>query len=301
MAWVQEGPLGSFHGRFLQSLDARDADPPARLYHYTTADGARGIVESQTIWGSDARYLNDSGELTYIDKVVATAASELRPQYAEGVAADFLDGATMGLFGASGDRVYVVCFCAHGDQLSQWRGYPRDGRGFALGFDAQTVKGAAPLLLRKVLYDEREQVREVRDVLVFFCDWLSSVVPDDAWRTSLCSLALLEAGHVLAECLFSFKHQAFSEEAEWRLVQVSRGELDDAVQIRTGPFGLVPYIEMRPTWHLPRISPLLPIADVVVGPTPHQALATNAMRTLLTVSGHGREVAVRNSDVPLRV
>jgi len=43
------------------------ADSPEKLlYHYTTVTGLKGIVESQSLWASDVRYMNDSAELKYI-------------------------------------------------------------------------------------------------------------------------------------------------------------------------------------------------------------------------------------------
>lgn len=43
------------------------ADTPKELlYHYTTISGLKGIVESQSLWASDVRYMNDSAELQYI-------------------------------------------------------------------------------------------------------------------------------------------------------------------------------------------------------------------------------------------
>ena len=35
------------------------------MYHYTDGRGLKGIIESQTIWFTDYRHLNDPGELSY--------------------------------------------------------------------------------------------------------------------------------------------------------------------------------------------------------------------------------------------
>ena len=35
------------------------------LYHYTTAEGLRGIIEDKAIWASDYRFLNDATEFEY--------------------------------------------------------------------------------------------------------------------------------------------------------------------------------------------------------------------------------------------
>jgi len=67
--WVH-GDCREFERSWLKRWNARNAQPPPCLYHYTNADGARGIVTSQTMWGTDARYLNDTSELSYVNTVV---------------------------------------------------------------------------------------------------------------------------------------------------------------------------------------------------------------------------------------
>src|SRR6185437_8828799 len=45
------------------------------LFHYTTADGLKGIVEQNCIWATAAAYLNDASEIEYgctlLDEVLA--------------------------------------------------------------------------------------------------------------------------------------------------------------------------------------------------------------------------------------
>src|SRR5882724_7991667 len=35
------------------------------LFHYTTADGLKGIIEKNELWATSAYFLNDSAEITY--------------------------------------------------------------------------------------------------------------------------------------------------------------------------------------------------------------------------------------------
>jgi hypothetical protein len=125
------------------------------LYHYTDARGLLGIVQSRQLWASNAAFLNDSTEVTYIREVLAEVAEEFRDEHA--VTADIREYAASAFAGtdrfsategrtasvisilegaptmASGVLdVYVSCFCAYGDLLSQWRGYPSSGGGYAL-------------------------------------------------------------------------------------------------------------------------------------------------------------------------
>jgi hypothetical protein len=40
-------------------------EAPEVLYHYTTAKGLMGILESNILWATDLRNMNDFSELTY--------------------------------------------------------------------------------------------------------------------------------------------------------------------------------------------------------------------------------------------
>ena len=44
------------------------------IYHYTDAHGLLGIVQGRQLWASNAAFLNDSTELTYIREVLAEVA-----------------------------------------------------------------------------------------------------------------------------------------------------------------------------------------------------------------------------------
>jgi len=39
--------------------------PDTVLYHYTSAEGLKGIIENNELWATSAYYLNDSAEMFY--------------------------------------------------------------------------------------------------------------------------------------------------------------------------------------------------------------------------------------------
>jgi len=49
----------------------KDAD--FNLWHYTTAEGLKGILYDQTLWATDYRYLNDESEITYSKTIIRQA------------------------------------------------------------------------------------------------------------------------------------------------------------------------------------------------------------------------------------
>jgi hypothetical protein len=54
---------------------------------------------------------------------------------------------------------YISCFSTEKDSLGQWRGYANDGRGVAIGFNADILKGLENqnIYLNKVIYHENIQ------------------------------------------------------------------------------------------------------------------------------------------------
>lgn len=247
-------------------------DVPDRLWHYTTTDGLLGILGTGKMWATDAMYLNDSRELLEgADRLAweaATAVADPTPNPSQ-VRRLWLD--LHRVLGADAtvklpeQGPYVACFCSEGDLLSQWRGYA-SGSGFAIGFTGPGLQTLAESLrgtLLKVVYDTPKS-------------------GDDAlFRSS--ALTVGESGrHIIPapEDLARFKHRAFREEQEWRLV-VSEGSAlapqgKLAPLFRPGVLGVTPYIQIE-------LGPDS-LVEVMVGPGGDQELRRLAVERLLASS-----------------
>jgi hypothetical protein len=170
------------------------------IFHYTDTAGAVGIINSQSLFASDFRYLNDSTEGTIIESLltpilvdeVAVASKEL-------LAAGFVNKQYYEELGSNADKLqaeallrsmttaannisprFVVSFCRHKEEseqfkhglLSQWRGYADRG-GFALEFDEpgldDLIKSESEkffygaVVWRDVLYKGFEELFEGKD------------------------------------------------------------------------------------------------------------------------------------------
>ena len=293
------------------------------LYHYTDAQGFLGIVQSRQLWASNAAFLNDSTEVTYIRGVLAEVAEQFRDEHA--VTADVREYAASafagtGRFSPTEGRtasvisilegaptmaggvfdVYVSCFCAWGDLLSQWRGYPSSGGGYALGLRPESIRRGGGVL-RRVIYDEETQRRLLYDLLAPIVDAMASADPEegkDLWDW----LVRDHLGRVYAsleECSFCFKHPGFTEESEWRLVVLRARKPrqrpnDPPADVRATRTGLLPYVKRSLEGDA--------VAEVVVGPSSQPTLAADAAVQLLSNAGYENARAiVVHSAIPLRV
>src|SRR5258708_31414533 len=130
-------------GRIIKLHNDRDVTAPRPssefLYHYTTGDGLKGIVENNELWATSAYFLNDSAEIYYgsdllkhvLDDWIAKnvrpetslslgLARQLRKWFGEDLVQKHIVPA-----------IYVACFCEDDNLLSQWRTYGQSA-GYSL-------------------------------------------------------------------------------------------------------------------------------------------------------------------------
>jgi hypothetical protein len=114
--------------RFAQEAPHRRA----HVYHYTTNEGLKGIIESKSLWATGGYYLNDTSEIEYGCRLAANSLKEklgyAETEFARGVLNrardDLRDPAQQAM---RITNYYVACFCENDNLLSQWRTYGHSG------------------------------------------------------------------------------------------------------------------------------------------------------------------------------
>lgn len=139
------------------------------LWHYTTLDGLKGMLSSQTLWATDYRHLNDSSELTHSKfllyqelfpkvkciieneceiNIGAKKTTELHGGIESISKAETIETINILINGLINPPTpyaipFILSFCKslkndaslqRNGLLSQWRGYGKDG-GYAIIFD----------------------------------------------------------------------------------------------------------------------------------------------------------------------
>jgi hypothetical protein len=106
------------------------------LYHYTDADGLKGIITAQQVWFTHFEHLNDPTKMKFGIDVAKEALAEVGKR--EGPRIKVFCDMVASLFTYENMRstfeIYVASFSRARDDLNQWEVYSAKGQGFAIGF-----------------------------------------------------------------------------------------------------------------------------------------------------------------------
>lgn len=138
------------------------------LYHYCSVAAFHSIVSDGSLWLSSLSMSNDRDEgrlasgalrrLAASDRLSADQVDRIQREFQQ------IEEAYDGL---------GLCLSQAGDQLSQWRGYGRDGRGLSIGLnraylmhlaESQTEAHFRHLSLDRVVYEPEEHENRLRDL-----------------------------------------------------------------------------------------------------------------------------------------
>jgi hypothetical protein len=283
------------------------------LYHYTDGRGLKGIIESQTIWFTDYRHLNDPSELIHgiemahdVMRLAATGADSRVRLFLECLADMFSSknfSATLEFF--------IASFSRERDDLGQWRAYADNGRGYAIGFaprvfrivDKPDRKPHENVFVGPVLYDVGEvttrhhlAVDEAAAIFLGAVDANADLVRDKAIGIPFMQdLARAIIASPLIWNSLTSKHPAYAHEREVRLIILGlRNKLMPYITMRLRGSEIVPYIVHR----LPIREPHN-IVEIVVGPAA-PVDTERSVRTMLNSLDVDRNVGVNRSDIPYR-
>jgi hypothetical protein len=142
-----------------------DTDP-LLLHHYTSGTGLLGIFDSDSIWATLIHSLNDAKEFAHAIDVAQGHLFMLRRNSTDDTINALIETVSESIERISSRAIYVACFSAQEDSLSQWRGYCPPGFGYSLGlFGEELRRIAAPqgFQLRQCIYDHGERSKVIEE------------------------------------------------------------------------------------------------------------------------------------------
>jgi len=303
--------------------------PITVLYHYTSAEGLRGIIENNELWATSAYYLNDSAEMFYGYNVLREVLDQWLKENTRTE-----DSITLGLarqlrssFEDLFEKrllkpIYIACFCEKDNLLSQWRAYGQSG-GYSIGFRVFPKIGIFGERLTpepniytcqwtQVEYDRTKQLAICREILYPIFAILDQPKVAHAMREVTehpivgYQKLLTSTMDILLEEIVRFKSEAFKVEQEWRAVVRQRefmkqgtddgGKTPVPVCFRTSRGMIVPYVRLIPC----QPNKKLPITCLRSGPTLDKTMAGVSISMLLAKNGfphlriEGSDITVRN-------
>jgi len=272
--------------------------PPKKIgckYHYTTIKALRGIVESNTLWVSNAMFLNDSSEVKYARKVIEETIKENKEieneviKIIENFIQDIIDNS---------EQIFVLSTSNNKDSQLLWSNYSRLD-GYCLGFDFSKVWDRMYLKsndndkkinklnfkqnisIDKVIYNKKEQKEFIREPLLIINKFYKNNPQKELSRFK----------HYFFHVLMMFKNPKFKHEEEFRIV-FYLPEYEKYVDYYVSNGILIPYIEIN-------FEQKIPLKYIKIGPRNNVDIAIASIESFLQSNGF-ENVEVTKSDIPLR-
>jgi hypothetical protein len=280
--------------------------PTAEVYHYTSASGLVGIANEKALWATSHLHLNDSMEHEIALRLLEEGVREADLSDKQRRVFSFI----LDLFR---EPFYVASFSERGNLLSQWRAYGGQGVGYSIGFAPNNPlfhsAAAASFNLVRCRYEHEEQKRLARALVSTFVEEYWSSLTDKDAETPDSIRAFFRQYQwrfILALFISACKHNAFSDEREWRLVSQHPDYLADKgrIRFRPGRFGVVPYFPIP--LHQDDLKPRLD--SITIGPAFNEEASRKALDVLAIthldkdyVDAQGRKVPqIIASAIPYR-
>lgn len=274
------------------------------LYHYTDAKGLFGILDTKQIWASSYRYMSDAQEFYYgFDLISDLFPGKLPFQKwcfnfsGNSAELNFAEFIRTRKHHYDLDILFVASFSTKddGDSLSQWRGYAGLHSGYSLGFSREILNSInSDTRLIACCYNKEQQLKELKELVnKYYLQAIKLITnhdPDDTF------VILTDIGHRLAapdvvSLSAKFKHEAFKDEEEWRLVVGPLILNDERICYRDSERVIIPYVKID--------FNTTGLKHIIVGPGPHKERNERSLRQMLIQKGF-KDVNVSVSKVPFR-
>ncbi len=277
--------------------------PEETLYHYSTFSGLLGIIDRRALWSSDIRYMNDSAELKHTADLIQV---EITRRIMKGhdnptLLSQFLDWVTHRI--TNGRMLFGSSFRAHGNLLSQWRGYSKVGKGVSIGFDPDYILECAKaqsFQVGKCIYNPTSQRNLIKKVI----DGVEKLAAEHLkishkeQEIQAYSYIFEQIESDLLRIAAILKHPSFQEEDEWRLVSpVVTDYVNSPVLFREGRSMLVPYVEFQ---LLSKDKKPIDIEHMYLGPTSNIVISMNSLSMYLAKNGVKPRKDITYCQIPYR-
>ncbi|KXF54642.1 hypothetical protein AXA44_40540 [Rhodococcus sp. SC4] len=264
-------------------------DLPETIYHYTDIHGLQGIYEQGKLWATSSRYLNDTSEARLGLETLTTLLIERQSEILEKKIELYKSETDMLRTGEDppdraeeqselGTQVarlkrlqeavehvskytdcYIASLSAAPDQLSQWRGYAKDG--YCIGFSTDILRKSlgSDYEMREVVYYEKSSQDASSNRTLGLIDAVTTNLDSDVDVTQETADWIVRS--IIREETAFIKDRNFREEKEIRIIPSGPRDPDIFTPNR---YGMVPRVLID--------IPDEAITKVIIGPGAHEEL-----------------------------
>jgi hypothetical protein len=285
-------------------------EQPKTLYHYTSIDSFKSIMNERKIRATRYDQLNDTSEIQIGIQRLLETIENLQVAEADGEYKGLLLAGIQSFLRSSPLEIYVLSFSAAADSLGQWRAYSPNG-GVAIGFDFQEVqKGFLcdirphipadahvddPIrhnpgnFLRRCQYTDRNGCLDLESLVGNrFCTPNSYPAIFASPHALAHAVGLASLSTMVYQTICSIKHGAYEYEEEWRSFTFRPDPIDYPVHITESNRH---YIELA-------FNPADFVKEVWIGPTGNKESCERAVRHVKETNK--LNLAIKMSTIPLR-
>lgn len=313
----------------LPAIPVAQPGDPNIVYHYTSLETMQKIVETQQLWATNVKFLNDTAERTIFLSRAMQRLPSLRDEHPEldRQAFDHMLDPQRLKYDIISHLPSVVSFSKDSDSLPQWRAYCPKGRGVAIGFSVEALKrsqmllkdtGSLPIWMYyapmvkygPVIYlKASSRVHIDAGILgAYFAAVKSFASLHESDRGSFGLGDYFES--TLEENATYYKDGSFVSEREYRIVVGSVYSQFSLLNYRCNDWSMIPYLKVdvpNPDGlfvkHKPDRQVEIPraweaIRSVVIGPTADKMLTAEAVQNFFHTHNIGAEV--RTTNIPFR-
>ena len=281
-----------------------------RIHHYTSPGGLKGILENNSLWFTDYRFLNDRSEKIYTFDLFKNCMEEERKNLKSNFYNTILncicedgninyDSFNKILKYSEGDY-YVASFSINDNSLSLWNYYTKtvDKTGYSISFKSKELINS---LSNKSFdyYKVYYKINTQKNILKGYIHQFNDVWDDnrsDVYLKWILGLLL----DVIDMTSLKFKHNAFENEKEFRIVykilDISREKIknEKLLKFRESNGIMIPYLDIS----FEKNS----IVGVKISPTQQDRMAKEGLFLMLKhlEYDHLSEDDITISDIPLR-
>lgn len=277
----------------LPSYSIFAGNPPKNLYHYTTINGAYGIISSKSLWMTKIKFLNDESELSFCIKFFQHRLNLFIKKLADKDKIDFLSQSSERLNSFENINICIASFCEDSNLLSQWRSYGSGNEGIAIGFSSELLKECCTkysINLWKCIYIQEIQAKIMDEIIEALSrEYDANSRTGDKKRLEY---LMYEFSALFLQIAPIIKNYYFREEHEWRLVTlpISVNDTNYGVKLVSNK-RLIPVYEFK-------FEPEC-IKNIVIGPSERKILTGECIGDLL-IKNNYKDWSITYSDTPYR-